>query len=311
MDPASKDRGPVPGTIGMAGLAEILEVHGVRASVRIIVRIIDLRDPEAFERAHIPGSSRLGIDEIDLPYLRPPRRRRLVLVAEVPARAAAAAERLREIGYDARALGAPLSSWAGEWESGPERAPAWEPSRLVAEWAERIAGSAKAARDAVGRAVDLGCGSGRDAVHLALRGLEVTAIDLLPDAIAQGRLLAARHGVAVSFVCADVVREPQSWARPWDVINVQRYLDRRSLPLLRKRLEEGGYLLYETFTERQAESGRTPRNPAFLLRTGELREEAGRGLRILDYREGRDEDGDWTASLVARREGERAGGNGE
>jgi hypothetical protein len=105
----------------------------------------------------------------------------------------------------------------------------------------------------------------------------------------------------VSFVQTDLERDPECWTGTWDVINVQRFLDRRSLPLLPKRLRRGGYLLYETFIDRQAESGRTPRNPAFLLRAGELREAAGRGLTILDDREGLSDEGDWTASLVARR----------
>jgi SAM-dependent methyltransferase len=285
----------------MSEVAEIVRgsharVGGVPEHRARRIRIIDLRDPEAFARAHIPGASRLGPEEIDLPYLRPPRRRPLALVAEVPARALEAAERLREIGYDARAVDASTLSWTGAWESGRERAPAWEPSRLVAEWAERLVG--------LRGVVDLGCGSGRDAVYLALRGLDVTAIDLLPDALEQGRRLAARHGVAVSFVRADIEREPECWTGPWDVINVQRFLDRRSLPLMPERLRQGGYLLYETFIDRQAESGRTPRNPAFLLRAGELREAAGRGLTILDDREGLSDDGDWTASLIARKERE-------
>jgi SAM-dependent methyltransferase len=262
-------------------------------------RIIDLRAADEFDRAHIPCSSRLGADEIDLPYLRPPRRRRLALLAEDPALAASCALRLRENGYDARPLAVPISSWMGDWEGGPEGTPAWEPSRLVAEWAERLIG--------LPDAVDLGCGSGRDAVYLALRGFRVTAIDILPDAVAQGRLLAMRHGVGVAFICADLAQEPEAWKGPWGVINVQRFLDRGSLPLIRERLRESGYVLYDTFLDAQADEGRKPRNRAFLLKRGELRETAGRGLRVLEYREGRDDDGDWTASLVARRESPEAG----
>lgn len=42
--------------------------------------------------------------------------------------------------------------------------------------------------------LDFGCGSGRDAVAMASRGMFVTAFDILPDAIARGRDLEARYG---------------------------------------------------------------------------------------------------------------------
>ena len=35
------------------------------------------------------------------------------------------------------------------------------------------------------RALDLACGSGRNAVYLALAGMQVTAVDILPDALEQ------------------------------------------------------------------------------------------------------------------------------
>jgi SAM-dependent methyltransferase len=54
-----------------------------------------------------------------------------------------------------------------------------------------------------GRALDLGCGPGRNALLLASRGFQVDAIDLSPTAIAWARERAASAGVDVRFVCAD------------------------------------------------------------------------------------------------------------
>lgn len=56
-----------------------------------------------------------------------------------------------------------------------------------------------------GRALDLGCGEGRNAVWLARQGWQVTAVDFSPVALAKGRRLAAGSGgPAVDWVEADV-----------------------------------------------------------------------------------------------------------
>ena len=120
-------------------------------------------------------------------------------------------------------------------------------------------------------------------------------------------ILADRHGVGVHFACVDVEANPDSWNGPWDVVNVQRFLHRESLGLIPARLAPGGIVLYETFLEDQARSGRKPKNPAFLLRSGELLEAAA-GLTVLHYREGTDDGGDSTAALVARKGDEHAEG---
>jgi SAM-dependent methyltransferase len=55
-----------------------------------------------------------------------------------------------------------------------------------------------------GRALDIGCGSGRDAVHLAGRGWQVTAVEFVDKALARGRERAAEEGVDVHWVRGDV-----------------------------------------------------------------------------------------------------------
>lgn len=58
----------------------------------------------------------------------------------------------------------------------------------------------------VGRALDLGCGTGTDTVYLAKRGWEVTAVEMVPQALAAARRRAAAEGVAPRFVEGDVTR---------------------------------------------------------------------------------------------------------
>ncbi|GIH71535.1 class I SAM-dependent methyltransferase [Sphaerimonospora thailandensis] len=54
-----------------------------------------------------------------------------------------------------------------------------------------------------GRALDLGCGPGRNAVYLASLGFEVDAIDLSPTAVAWAEERARESGVDVRFHCGD------------------------------------------------------------------------------------------------------------
>src|SRR5881409_1565046 len=55
-----------------------------------------------------------------------------------------------------------------------------------------------------GRALDVGCGTGRDAVYLAKRGWPVTAVDMVDKALDQARQRAAAEGVEVQWITANV-----------------------------------------------------------------------------------------------------------
>jgi SAM-dependent methyltransferase len=56
------------------------------------------------------------------------------------------------------------------------------------------------------RALDVGCGKGRDAIHLAKKGWEVTAVDLEERAIGRARKRAADAGVYVHWIVGDVTK---------------------------------------------------------------------------------------------------------
>jgi SAM-dependent methyltransferase len=55
-----------------------------------------------------------------------------------------------------------------------------------------------------GRAVDLGCGPGRNAIYLASLGFAVDAVDQSAAALAWARERAGEAGVSVRFHCADI-----------------------------------------------------------------------------------------------------------
>lgn len=86
-----------------------------------------------------------------------------------------------------------------------------------ASWNERYAGrellwtadpnrflAAEVADLPPGRALDLACGEGRNAVWLAERGWQVTAVDFSDVGLEKARRLAGEHGVDVRWVQADV-----------------------------------------------------------------------------------------------------------
>ncbi len=50
-----------------------------------------------------------------------------------------------------------------------------------------------------GRALDLGCGTGTNAVTLAKAGWRVTGVDFIPRAVRAARAKAARNGLAIDF----------------------------------------------------------------------------------------------------------------
>lgn len=64
-----------------------------------------------------------------------------------------------------------------------------------------------------GRALDLACGEGQNAIWLATLGWKVTGVDYSEVAIAKARARAERDGVDVDFLCADLVSyEPKAAA---------------------------------------------------------------------------------------------------
>lgn len=60
-----------------------------------------------------------------------------------------------------------------------------------------------------GRALDIGCGRGDNAIMLAMNGFDVTGIDLVKDAIADAKAKAIEYYVKVNFIEGDVLKLDQ------------------------------------------------------------------------------------------------------
>ncbi|MFG2723516.1 class I SAM-dependent methyltransferase [Streptomyces sp. NPDC048416] len=68
-----------------------------------------------------------------------------------------------------------------------------------------------------GRALDLGCGAGRNALHLAALGFEVDAVDVSPVAVAWAEARAREAGLDVRFRRGDAFTTPEV-SGPYDLV---------------------------------------------------------------------------------------------
>ena len=165
------------------------------------------------------------------------------------------------------------------------------PTALLAEWLPRLPR---------GTALDVACGAGRNAIHLAAAGYRVTAVDISAVGIERGKRSAAQRQLEIDWLVVDL-DEPGVPALPharYDLIVWVRYIQRALLPHLLARLAPGGALLCEQHLATTAEVA-GPRSAAFRLQPGELRQSA-RGLTVLHDYEGSVTDPDGRTVMLAQ-----------
>ncbi len=151
-----------------------------------------------------------------------------------------------------------------------------------------------------GHALDVAGGGGRHAIWLARRGLTVTVVDVSEAGLSLAAAAAAREGVQVELICADLETEPLP-PGPWDVVLCFHYLQRDLFPEFAAALAPGGTLVAVLATVRNLE--RHDRPPArHLLEEGELPGLVA-GLNIASYEEGWLDEGRHEARLVACKPG--------
>jgi len=171
-----------------------------------------------------------------------------------------------------------------------------------------------------GPVLDLACGTGRHALLMAANHHVVSAIDFsgvaldilqqraLPRRLSTSRLCnfprpGTARGERILTLQAnlDQVELPQDY---YAVVICIQYLQRSLFSSIQKTLRSGGILVFETFTRAQMDLQGGPKNPAYLLETGELRT-AFSALSTLFYRELRAEQA--IASLVAQKPRRKSG----
>ena len=153
-------------------------------------------------------------------------------------------------------------------------AKAAEPCRVLSAQAHLL--------PATGKALDLACGHGGNALYLAARGYATEGWDI--SAVAVQALAAQANGAGLPLRAQqrDVVARPPE-PESFDIIVVSRFLERSLAPALCAALRQQGLLYYQTFIrERVSDTG--PNNPAYRLDANELLRLFG-SLHVICYHE--------------------------
>lgn len=150
-----------------------------------------------------------------------------------------------------------------------------------------------------GRALDLACGFGGNALYLAELGYQVDALDISIVALRQAQAEARRRRQALRLIQADLTRW---WVPPgrYDLILLFLYSARDLMPQLLNGLRPAGLIFQINRNPRTLES-RPTFNPDFVIQPGELgRTARAAGLEIL-FAADELPDNPTNTALIARR----------
>jgi SAM-dependent methyltransferase len=172
----------------------------------------------------------------------------------------------------------------------PEEDLAAEPTPLVVQSAKGLT---------PGKALDLACGAGRNALWLAEHGWEVTAVDGAQAAIEILQARAAERGLRVNTVVADLEKgEFEIEPSRWDLVALCYYLQRNLYESAKRGVRPGGILISIVHITEPGEAASQHR-----LLPGHL-EKYSAGWEILHRHEGKPNDSAHrrsVAEIVARR----------
>lgn len=133
-----------------------------------------------------------------------------------------------------------------------------------------------------GRALDLACGLGANALLLARLGLQAHAWDISNEALVKLSAEAQRRQLEMLTEQRDVTIAPPG-ANTFDVIVISHFLERQICPDIANAVKPNGLVFYQTYCRDKVDN-KGPQNPEFLLADNELLQLFD-GLKIRVYRE--------------------------
>lgn len=116
--------------------------------------------------------------------------------------------------------------------------PTFQPDPLLVGHRQLLSGG--------GRALDVACGVGHNALFLASLGYEVVAVDGSLRGLRYCRDVMPQISLSVALAVVDLDRfwPPTNY---FDVVVIVRFLDRQLIPRLQAALKRGGLVIYKTF----------------------------------------------------------------
>lgn len=149
-----------------------------------------------------------------------------------------------------------------------------------------------------GAALDIACGTGRNALYLATQGFSVDAIDISGVGLERAAEAGRERHLTVNWQCQDLLEAPQFERKDYQLIIMFRFVAPQLLATLPDLLAPGGYLMVEQHLVWDAPVI-GPGNTRFRVQPGELAV-ALAGLAVVECSEGEVLEPDGSTAALAR-----------
>ncbi len=150
-----------------------------------------------------------------------------------------------------------------------------EPSRLLKKWISDLP---------LGKALDVGCGTGRNSIFLSENGYSVDAIDFSEEAIRIAKRKAEEKNQKINWIRKDIM-EHDFPEETYDVITIAFFHPLEKLEEIKNSLKNNGYILYTHHINTRNDMDRGPKNLKFRFEPNELLE-VFKDFQTLEYAEG-------------------------
>ena len=237
--------------------------------------LLDLRSEKSFEQSHIANSTNIPVQQLEQRIHELPEKTQQLNILGDNLALELANKILSAKGYnivisqpleDDRLLSSKNTPYVVQ---GAASKRLWKPAKVVELFVDQYAGLCVNKKG-----LDLACGSGRDSVYMAANGWSMTSVDYSESALERLQALAETNRQRVNVKKIDLQRDPLKLDRlreQYSAVVVIRYLHRELFEQLRSLIAPKGFIIYQTFLTGCEQFG-SPKNPRFLLKSGELAE---------------------------------------